>query len=152
MKNLILFLASIIILITFACNRKVGTEADVSAIKTLTESWDNAFNSGNADALVSLYTDDALRIPPNMIPVTGSDAIRDYFNTEFEQYSYYEIDDPVDEVIVLGNKAFVRGKFLLKYTLRLSDEQEKDEGNWIILLDRQPDGSWKFYYEIFNSE
>ncbi len=151
MKNLILLFTCVIIIMTFGCNQKVNNK-DVSAIMKLTEKWDDAYNTGNADALVSLYTDDAIILSPNQNPVVGSNNIREYYNAEFEYYSNYKISDPVDEIVILGDKAFVRGKFLFTFTIQLSDKQEQDEGNWIMLLNRQPDGSWKFYYEIFNSE
>jgi ketosteroid isomerase-like protein len=152
MKIIIHAITSIIIIVTLACVQEVDTDNDRYELLKITKIWDKAFNSGDIRTLVSLYTDDAKIIPPNMKPVIGTEAIREYFNAEFESFSNYKINDPADEVIILGNKAYVRGKYFLNYTPKLGEEQLQDEGNWIMLFGRQTDGSWKCYYEIFNSK
>ena len=49
------------------------------------QKWVNAFNSGNADAVAALYSDDAVNHQVTQDPVTGRDAIIQMFATEFAQ-------------------------------------------------------------------
>ncbi len=53
--------------------------ADSAALKAIDEAWLAAYNSGDADALASLYAEDAILMPPGAPPAQGRAAIRDYF-------------------------------------------------------------------------
>ncbi|MBA7555604.1 hypothetical protein ES705_48275 [subsurface metagenome] len=84
MKNLIVFFLGIAILSIGACTKKVDTEADVAAINSLLEEFDEALNAGDLDGLMSCFTDEAVRMPPNMPALVGKEAIRDMFQSRFE--------------------------------------------------------------------
>ena len=152
MKNLIVFFLSTAILSIGACTQKVDIEADVEAMKSLTEEWVAAYNGGDLEGLVSLYTDDAIKVPPNMPTLEGKDAIRDDFNSFFEQNTAIENDGPSDEVIVCGDLAVVRGTYTGTFTPKVGGEPIPDTGRWVAFHKRQSDGSWKIYYEIWNSD
>ena len=60
-----------------ACAPKVNDPADVQAIKAASLTWDKAWNSANAEAVVSgFYTADAARMDPNQPALVGQQAIR----------------------------------------------------------------------------
>ena len=87
MKNLIVFFLGIAILSIVACAKKIDIEADIAAIKSLTEEYDAAINSGDLDSWMSIYTDDAVRMQPNMPVLVGKDAIRSVMQYFFENYT-----------------------------------------------------------------
>ena len=150
MKNLIVFFLVVAFLAIGSCTKKVDTEADVEAIKNLTEEYDAAINSGDLYSWMSLYTDDAVRMPPNMPALVGKDAIRSVMQSFFENYTI-DLKETTEEVIVAGDWAFARGTYTLTSTPKVSGEPIRDTGKWVAFHKRQPDGSWKCYRNIYNS-
>jgi len=152
MKNLIVFFLGIAILSICACAEKIDTEADIEAIKNLTDEYDAAVNSGDLDSWVSLFTDDAVRMPPNSPALVGKDAIRSVMQSSFEKYTF-DIKETAEEVIVCGDWAFVRGTYTYTITPKAGGEPgPRHIGKWVAFHKRQLDGSWKIYRNIWNSD
>jgi len=151
MKNLIVFFLGLTILTIGSCARKVDIEADVKAIKNLTEEYDVAINSGDLDIWMSLYADDAVRMQPNMPALVGKDAIRSVMQSFFENYTI-DLKETTEEVIVAGDWAFARGIYNYTITPKVGGEPSRDSGKWVAFNKRQPDGSWRIYRNISNSD
>ena len=152
MNKLIIFFLSVAILSIVACTQKIDIEADVEALKRVPQEWDAACNAGDVDGLMSLYTNDAIRLPPNSPALKGKDAIRDDFNSYFDQNTGIESGGTVDEVIVCSDLAVIRGTYTGTATPMVGGEPIRDTGRWVDFHKRQPDGSWKIYYSIWNSD
>lgn len=150
MKNLMVFFLGIAILSIGACAKEINIEADIAAIKNLTENYDAAINSGDLDSWMSLYTDDAVRMQPYMPALSGKDAIRSLMQSFFEKYTI-DLKETIEEVIVAGDWAFARGTFKYTLTPKAGGEPIRDSGKWMALHKRQPDGSWKIHRNIYNS-
>ncbi len=150
MKNLIVFFLVVAFLAIGSCTKKVDTEADIDAIKSLTEEYDATLKAGDLDSWISLYTDDAVRMPPNMRALVGKDAIRNFYQPFVEQY-VIDINETCEEVIVCGDLGFVRGTYNYTITPKVGGEPSLDSGKWVAFHKRQSDGSWKCYCNIFNS-
>jgi uncharacterized protein (TIGR02246 family) len=54
------------------------TAADQAAMRAGTAAWVAAFNAGDVDKIVALYTEDAVVMPPDSVSLTGHEAIRKY--------------------------------------------------------------------------
>jgi len=87
-----------------ACAQEVNTPADVQALKDINAAWDKAWNAGNAEALASLYTDDAIAMAPNEPAVAGKDAIRAAGQKYFDRFRD-ENHSHVEDVRISGNPA-----------------------------------------------
>ena len=151
MKNLIVFFLVIAILSIGACAKKIDFEADIEAIISLTEEYDAAVNSGDLDSWMSLFTDDAVRMPPNMPAVVGKDAIRSLQQSFFEMYTF-DIKETTDDIIIAGDWAFVRGAYIYTSTPKAGGEPIRNIGKWVAFHKRQRDDSWKCYRNIWNSD
>ncbi len=150
MKNLIVFFLGLAILTISSCARKVDTKADIEAIKITQAEFDAAVNAGDLDSWMSFYTDDAVRMPPNMPAWVGKDAIRDGYQSFFEQNTF-EGGGLIEEVIVSGDWAFIRGTATYTVTPKTSGEPIREYlGKWVAFNKRQPDGSWKYHCFINN--
>ena len=88
MKKLFMIIPLVFLLcFTFGCQQgeevaeepAVDISVDIEANKNLIDAWDKAHNSGDIEGLMSLYTDDAVRIPPNKPALVGKEAIRSLF-------------------------------------------------------------------------
>ena len=150
MKNLIVFFLVVAFLAIGSCTKKVDIEADIEAIKNLTEEYDATLKAGDLDRWMSLYTDDAVRMPPNIPALVGKDAIRNFYQPFFEQYAI-DINETCEEVIVCGDWAFVRGTYTYTITPKMGGEPSRDSGKLVAFHKRQPDGSWMIYRNIWNS-
>ena len=60
--------------------KPASKEEKMAAIKAeiivLEKSWDTYFNSGDLNSLLSLYADDAIRLPNNQTIISGKEAIK----------------------------------------------------------------------------
>ena len=88
---------------------------------------------------------------PNQPALIGKEAIRSFFQTHFDQFATKGTDEPV-EVEVAGDWAFVRGTYTITQTPKAGGEPIEDSGKWLAIYKRQPDGSWKCYCDIWNSD
>ncbi len=129
-----------------------STEAEVAAIRVLTERWIAAVGAGDVDGVLALYTDDAVRLPPDGPTVSGKEAFEEYFSGAFEQFSF-EVVWPVEgteEIVVADGWAYHLSEYAGLVTPKEGGETMEEKGNVVVIIQRQPDGSWKFAREIWN--
>lgn len=161
MKKLFMVLPFVFLLcFTFSCQEQVeevaeepviDVEADIEAIKNVSEKWELAYNDRDMDSLMSLYADNSVRISPNQPLVSGKEAIRNSLQQEFDFFTNQE-DDVVVEAQVSGDLAFTRGTWKNVVAPRAGGESRTVNGNWTTILMRQPDGSWKIINEMWSDE
>ena len=58
----------------------------------------------------------------------------------------------IDEVEGIGELAFVRGRYSMTLEPEGAPGPVNDEGKYIEIRERQPDGSWLLARDIFNSD
>ncbi len=126
------------------------TEADVEAINALADSVEEAYNRGDAAALIALHADDAVSMVPNQPALAGKEEISQAIQTAFASNTY-NLSLSTDEVQVCGNWAFWRGTYSITIT-PAEGELIEDAGKVLNILQRQPDGSWKQARHIRNSD
>ncbi len=144
---------------TFGCQQgeevaeepAVDVEADKEAIKKITDDFNAAINAGNIDKLVSLYTDDAVRIPPNKPALVGKEAIRSLFQEQLDQFTVQN-EGVIVDLKVSGDLAFVRGSWTSINTPKTGGEPLKFNGNFVSIIQKQPDGSWKTICNSWSNE
>lgn len=124
-------------------------EADGEAIRSFVRNWTEATNAADVDRLMSMVTDDCVRIPPNAPPIIGKDAIRADIEREFDTYTEVG-DEAVVDFRVAGDFAFSRGTFNYVATAKVSGEVIQFRGHFIDVYQRQPDGSWKLFWNAWN--
>jgi ketosteroid isomerase-like protein len=102
--------------------------------------------------MLGLYTDDASLYPPNLAIVTGKEAIRTYYSQLVESPGFVtSLETTKVEVSRSGD---------LAYSLGTSETTVNDaQGNpvtvrekWVVILKKQPDGTWKSVLDIWNSD
>ena len=127
------------------------TEADVEAINQLPATFAAALNAGDLDGIMAGFTDDAVRMPPNAPAIIGKESIRSLMQTNLEQNTY-QLDNPPEEVQVSGDWAFARGTYTVTVTPKAGGESIQREGKYLVIFQKQPDGSWKAARDIWNSD
>lgn len=129
-----------------AVERSIGDE---SALNALIADYMVAMNSGDADGVVASYAADAVRMPPDALPVTGRESIRQNIAQAFETADL-NVQMQVIETEFSGELAYVRGTFLLTVTPKDGSPMTESEGNWMRLMRRAPDGRWLVAYSLWN--
>ena len=126
------------------------TEADKEQITALRDSYQEAYNAKDLDALLALYTDDAYELPANAEMVQGMEAIQKSYEGNFEQLKSEEFAVAAVETSGVDGLAYEVGTFTQKVILPGSSEPVSVNGKYVVVVKKQADGSWKLAVGISN--
>lgn len=124
---------------------------EVAAIKALFDRHIAAFSAGDAAAFSVLFTDDAVMMPPDRQALTGKEGIRWGLRVAFGLISANVAGGSL-EVEIAGDWAYARRTYAVTLTAKTGGEKMEVVANWLDILKRQPDGSWKIHREMVNSD
>ena len=124
-------------------------DAEARVVEEIDRRWIAAFNAGDVDTVVSLYTDDVVVMPPSEPSLHGREAVRQWLEAFFENHTARQslIND---EVVVIGDWAWMRGHFTLVIERRDAPGEVRHEGKHLVIWRRQEDGSWMAARDIWN--
>ena len=122
---------------------------DESALNALVADYMVAVNGSDADGVAASYAADAVRMPPDELPIRGRESIRRDIAQTFE-VSRLNVQMQVEETVASGELAYVQGTFLLRVTPKDGSPATESEGNWMRLMRREPDGRWLVAYSLWN--
>jgi uncharacterized protein (TIGR02246 family) len=128
-----------------------AASADRAVIKKLLEDNISALNAGDPSALGRYYEDDAIQFPPNSPALIGWDAIRSTLEKELNGIKLATTIDVV-EIFTADTWAFTRCTYRIVTTPQGGGQPTVATGNWLNILRRQPDDSWKIARSIWTSE
>jgi ketosteroid isomerase-like protein len=115
------------------------TEADAEAIRGLLSSYLAALDAGDAGQYAAVFTDDGVLMVPNAPPANGRGAINVQIQAAFAQTDF-------------ESHAFARGT-LTGTTAAIPDgEPVESTRSWVMIFQRQPEGSWGIARYILNSD
>ncbi|MBV8551073.1 MAG: nuclear transport factor 2 family protein [Acidobacteriaceae bacterium] len=134
-------------------NKISSREQDLASIWQLHAKDAAAAKAGDVSTLETLWTADAVALPPGEEPVIGIEAIRAWLHrTQGDpskvQTTQYQLD--FREVTLAGNEAVEWGTSRVAVSLKDRPGTAVIEGNIMRVLKRQPDGSWKIARSIWN--
>jgi uncharacterized protein (TIGR02246 family) len=132
-------------------NYETSTRADEAVIDRLRDSHVAALNAGDADAWAACFTDDGVQMPPHFAANVGKTAVRGW-SQGFLNLFGCRFSLSVDEVRVVADWAFERGRYTITLIARAGGERMDDSGKYITVYQRQSDGSWKMARDIWNSD
>ena len=125
---------------------------DIAAISALYASIVPLIDSDGADGLFTLYTDDAvLMVPDRWTDLDRQDAHAFYTdNFDWAKPNPDDYSISIEEVVVMGDWAYVRQKSLGQNAPTNGDPAYLQGSRHFAILRRQPDGAWKIAREIFH--
>jgi len=124
-------------------------QADAAAARRIVDTGISAVNARNLDAVLVLYADDAVLLPPDGEAVLGKQAIKAYYQSTFEDLSP-ELSFSSEEIITDNAWAFSRGKAVGRVTSTKTGAARSVNEKYIMILRRQPDGSWRIARLMWN--
>jgi uncharacterized protein (TIGR02246 family) len=126
------------------------SDEDKASVKAVDEEWARAAKAGDGQAIAALYTTDAVLLPPGE-PIVKGEAAKKYW-VDFG--NGYAGPTELNTMTVEGGGDVATAIGTYKMTLTEKKPGAKplptDEGKYIEVLKRQPDGSWKIAYDIWN--
>ena len=123
--------------------------ADASSeIRAASAAWDEAFNSGDLDALMDRYHENAVSMAPGYPASAGKEAIRGDFEGFFAENDARHATD-IREIIVRDDIGIERAHYTMEITPEGGDTVT-EEGKHIIVYQRAEDGEWRVLWEIWN--
>ena len=120
-----------------------------TAIEAANAKFSEAFARGDAKALASMYTSDAIVFPPDSEMIRGNEAIGDFWKAA-RNGGVREVALTTVEVGQSGDVAYEVGKVSL--TVQAHGNEPTTAGaKYVVVWKRQADGSWKLHRDIWNS-
>ncbi len=115
------------------------------AIENKNTALKKAYDEGDTAGCATVYMEDAVMMPPNQAMVRGKEAIKALIQGWIDNIGG-TISNPMLEFGTEGNLAYQVATYAFK------DTKRPDQGKFVEILRRQPDGSWKVYLTIYNSD
>jgi uncharacterized protein (TIGR02246 family) len=153
MKKALSLAALILALMLVSCAKKADVQADIQAINALLEEWESNLRTANVEWYLSnYYAEETLRLPPSRVPLEGKEAVRADLQAGFDLYDYGKVNIRAVDVKVSGDLAVARGDIEVTAAQKPEGEVAQAKNKWVALYQRQPDGSWRCLYDIWNSD
>lgn len=124
---------------------------DDSGIEQVVFSYFGAFGSGDVEAILAHYADDAVFMPADLPTVTGKDQLRAAYVRTLERVRIMPGGQSVaEDVITLGEFAWVRTDSRAVAADPRTGRQVEGHFREVFLL-RRVSGDWKIWRYMFNT-
>jgi ketosteroid isomerase-like protein len=120
-------------------------------LEKTTAAFHQALRTNDAEGLFAYVTDDMLMMPPNEAPVRGKAAMQTWYRTFLSEFRTTTLILTNREVTVSDSWATELGHYEWGLQPRAGGDLVVDKGNYMQIWKRAPDGSWRFFREIWNS-
>ena len=158
MRKVILALAAVSALALAGCASsapRVDLDAEKAAIEEMLAHWLEATNTPGAEgaeAFISFVMEDAVWLPPNSVRVDGRARVHGLILPFTEAKDFSEDWQVADiEVAGDGKTAYVIGTY--EFSLKDAEGNTVSEtGNFLDILKKQADGSWKCAVATWSSD
>lgn len=154
MKKLqIVIFSGLMTLLAFHCNQQAPdtTAEDIEAIKGINPVWFKSYNSGDVNAIVALYAEDAVLSPPGVPSAHGKTEIQGYLTKDVSASNEAGItldsDPSATEVNVSGNLGWEWNTF----TVKDKSGAVIDQGKYVSVYEKK-NGKWLIIRDIWNSD
>jgi uncharacterized protein (TIGR02246 family) len=126
--------------------------AGADAVKAVADSYVKATLAGDAKAIVALYAEDAVEMPPNQPMIKGRAAIQAYYEKEMgsgmkvNSFTVTHLDTQA-----VGDRGYDVGTYRQSVTPPGASAPVSDSGKYTVIVKRSGAG-WQVAYAIYNSD
>jgi len=124
-------------------------EGDEAKIRELISVYQNMLNNEEIEKISTLYSEQAIFIPPDVPAINGVEEIGLTYEYLFSQFDF-ELEFDVKEVVISENFAYVLSNSEGTITLESSETEETSKNQEIFILIKEGD-DWKISRYMFNS-
>jgi uncharacterized protein (TIGR02246 family) len=127
------------------------SEADQAGIRSADSAFMAAANAGDAEKIAEVYTEDGSVLAPNLPPQKGRDAVRAFWGGFLDAYTV-KFELASDTIEGRGDLAYNQGHYRFTAVPKAKGVPGvADEGKFLEILKKQPDGSWKYVVDMYSS-
>jgi uncharacterized protein (TIGR02246 family) len=120
-----------------------------AAIRQMFQDWEEGVRSKDISRLLDFITEDAVFMPPGQPLIRGKSQVEALYKMSFEKFTMDQ-KFQIEEIQICGDWAFVWGVDSAVLTPTDGGPAIQARGMGISILQRQPDGLWKFSRGINN--
>lgn len=134
-----------------AAQNPAPSEGDVAAIDAVYAEWSQALAARGAEGYASFFVADGAVLPPDGQAVEGRDAIRKWIQKVLDESTVK------DARLSWGPLRISNGMAVRRFTLsgqrvpKKGGDPTRFNNKYVDVLQKQPDGSWKFVYRMWSS-
>jgi ketosteroid isomerase-like protein len=110
-----------------------------------------ASRSGDMDALVNLYADDAVVMPPNDTTLYGKEEIGAWWQEYFQWFQIASSIETDRDITIADDQAFQRAVLSIVIVPKRGGARIRDEVRTLTVWRLGAGGAWKISHEIWNS-
>ena len=125
---------------------------DPNEIRARYDAFNDAFSAADPEAVVAFYADNAIRVDSDGSFMDGIAAIRDEVSTFFGDNDYVLDEVTAPDIQASGDLAVTLSVFREHWTPKAGGETSQQVGQWLVVWQRQSDGSWMIIREMWALE
>jgi uncharacterized protein (TIGR02246 family) len=126
-----------------------GLSKAEAAVRKLAQDWAQACNTKHLDDLVELYATDALVLRPNVPPIRGTAAIREFLFSVLDA-GLGEVEMEVVRVEIFGDVAYEAGRCKMLVPTAMGKRRE-ERGKYLLVATKQA-GEWRIATDCWSSD
>jgi uncharacterized protein (TIGR02246 family) len=127
-----------------------GNSRAETAARQVVQDWAQACNTKHLDDILELYAADATVIRASLPPVRSLPAIREFLHSILEA-GLGDVEMESLRTDVMGDVALDLGRCKMLVPVAMGKRRE-ERGKYLIVLVRQPAGSWKIVADCWSSD
>jgi uncharacterized protein (TIGR02246 family) len=131
------------LIVVFAKARLIDMSAATEGVTALLAKYNEALNASSTDAVMPLYTEDGVFMPPYSQSAVGAAAVRKAYGAVFKAITL-NVKFAIAEIVELGpGWAFARTNSAGTTTDHATGAKSAEGNQELFVLKRDDDGSWK---------
>jgi ketosteroid isomerase-like protein len=135
--------------------RQMGTPDEAMSARQVIDSSNAAFASalvaGDAPAMMTLYSDDAIVMPPGAPALRGRAEYTKWNDGMLAAFAFTDARFTTTDLTVQGPYAIETGSYAM--TMKPpAGRAVPDTGKYLAIWKQQPGGGWRMVRDIFNSD
>jgi uncharacterized protein (TIGR02246 family) len=131
------------LIVVFAKARLIDMSAATEGVTALLAKYNEALNASSTDAVMPLYTEDGVFMPPYSQSAVGAAAVRKAYDAVFKAITL-NVKFAIAEIVELGpGWAFARTNSAGTTTDHATGAKSAEGNQELFVLKKDDDGSWK---------
>jgi uncharacterized protein (TIGR02246 family) len=124
---------------------------DEAAIRSVMSSYEEALNASNTAAVMPLYTEDGVFMPPNSHSAVGKAAVRQAYDAVFKAITLH-VKFTIAEVVVMSPEwAFVRTNSAGTNKINATGATSPEGNQELFIFNKGEDGKWRIARYSFST-
>jgi ketosteroid isomerase-like protein len=116
----------------------------------MTKDWALACNNKQLDDLLEFYAADALVLRPNLPPVRGTTAIREFFFSALDS-GLGDVEVEPLRVELLGDVGYEAGRCKMLVPTAVGKRRE-ERGKYVVVFAKQKSGEWRAVLDSWSTD